>query len=112
MNDLPPNLDDSSGNNDTPPNNRPTNTWTKLCLGLGPAAGAYILCITILNAGLSTTIQRLDILIILAVVFVLNVKLFISQHRIAAIALLIAMTPLYLGALFMGASFLPFMQNR
>ena len=102
MNDLPPNVDDASGNNTPPPDNKPTNTWVELCLGLGPAAGAYILGITLLNAGLSNTIQGLDFLIILAVAAILNVKLFKSQHRIAAITLLIAMSPLYLGALLLG----------
>lgn len=102
MNDLPPNVDDSSEDNNTPPNNKPTNTWAELLLGLGPAAGAYILCITILNAGLSNTIQGLDVLIILAVAAIINVKLFKAQHRIAAIAMLIATSPLYLGALLLG----------
>ncbi len=102
MNDLPPNVDDASGNNNTPPGNKPPSTWAELCLGLVPALLAYLLCITILYAGLSNTIQGLDFLIILAVAAILNVKLFKSRHRIAAIALLIAMSPLYLGALLLG----------
>ena len=35
MNDLPPNVDDANGNNNTPPDNKPTNIWVELCLGLG-----------------------------------------------------------------------------
>ena len=104
MNDLPPNGDDVNESNNTPPNHsKPTNTWLEILLGLGLAAGAYILCITILNARLSNTIQGLDILIILAVVAMVNVKLFKAQHRTAAIALLVATSPLYLGAMLLGA---------
>ncbi|PKM78235.1 MAG: hypothetical protein CVU90_02920 [Firmicutes bacterium HGW-Firmicutes-15] len=103
MNDLSPNGDDSSGNNNSPPNhNKTPDTGTEILLGMGLAAICYTLCIRISYTSLSNTMQGLAVLAILLVVAIGNVKLFKSQHRTAAIALLIATSPLYLGALLLG----------
>lgn len=102
MNDLPPNADDSSDTNNTPPDHKPTNTLVELCWGLSLGAICYALCIWISFTSISNTMQGLAILAVLSVGAVVNVKLFKSQHNTAAGALLIAMSPLYLGALLLG----------
>jgi|GEM_PF-3085301 len=104
MNDLPPNGDDVNESNNTPPNHsKSTNTWLEIFLGLGLAAIAYILCISISNTSLSNTMQGLAILAVLALTGMVNVKLFKALHSTAANAMLIATSPLYLGAMLLGA---------